>query len=220
MNRTVLYSLIGCICILFFVSSCATTKSKNKSFEGKLVYELFIGEEAKQPLDSAKFQIIYAKDSLVRTENFTPLGKQVFIKHIPKNKAYTLIDMFGDKYAIQSVPDSLDKLNEKYNFDYKSGKKNIAGRKANRVLVKIIDQPEPIEMYYIKDISHDYSSAIPGLNGLPAEYTIFVKGEKLQYKLVAVEEKIIPLDTFGIPSDYIKISVTDFMDLIKEEKPE
>ncbi|MGB0934052.1 MAG: hypothetical protein ACPGU5_07195 [Lishizhenia sp.] len=219
MNKTIAISIIGLTYLLLFTTSCATSKN-NSRFEGKLVYELFIGEEAKQPSDSSKYQIIYAKDSLLRTENYTPLGKQVFIKHITKNKAYTLVNLFDQKYAIQSIPDSLDKLSEKYSFEYKRGKKNIAGRKANRVLVQIIDQPAPVEMFYFNDISHDYSSAIPGLNGLPAEYTIFVKGEKLHYKLVTIEERAIPIDTFGIPSDYIKISVTDFMNLIQVEKPE
>jgi len=220
MHKTILFLFVTLIIIALTQTSCSAPKHLSKRFEGKLVYEIFVGKEAKQPADSSKYQIIYAKDSLLRAESFTPLGKQVFIKHIPKNKAYTLVDMFGEKYAIQSVPDSLDKLNEKYSFDYKLGKKTIAGKKANRALVKIVDQPEEIEMYYFKDISHDYSSAIPGLKGLPVEYTIFVKGEKLQYKLVSIEEKTIPLDTFGIPSNYTKISVTDFMELIKVEEPQ
>lgn len=212
-----MYKTLLIATVIFAFTACNVSKNKHARFEGKLVYEIFVGEEAKQAIDSAKYQIIYAKDSLVRTESFTPLGKQLFIKHILKNRAYTLVDMYGENYAIQSIPDSIDNLASKYSFDYKSGKKLIAGKKANKVLVTIENLPKPVEMYYYKDISHDYTNAIPGLKGLPVEYTIFVKGEKLQYKLVSIEPKPIHIDYFGIPSDYKKLSVTEFMNLIKPD---
>lgn len=193
-------------------SSTETVSRKNDRFEGKLVYQITVDGAEVKPGDSSRFMIIYAKDSLVRTESFTQLGKQVFIKHIPKNKAYLLIDMGQDKYAIQQNLNEIVGRESNYEVKKKMGSKKIAGRKAKKAIVKDKSVEDPDEVFYYKDISHDYLDAVPEIEGLPVEYTVNVDGSKIKYELISFEEKTISRDLFGVPSDFQRMTLEEFME--------
>lgn len=193
------------------LSACSSEdKEATARFEGKLVYKITSNLRQFDESDSSGFQVIYAKDSMVKTDNFTQFGKQSFLKHIPKNRAYTLIDFLGDKLAIQTIPDSVKVAADKYSFTPLNETTEIAGLKANKVEVAIKDRTDPIEMWYTPEISHDYSDAIPGLKGLPIKYTLVIGDEELTYTLIKAERKEMHIDNFGLPSDYKVITTDEF----------
>lgn len=210
------YSLI--LYIILFVSilaSCRIQQPNMTPFEGKIVYHISSEQMNVSESDSTAYQIIYAQDSMVRIENFTPIGKQVYIKHIPKNKAYILMDLNAEKIAIQTTTEEVPNADE-FKFDFKMGSSEIAGRKAKKIKVSIPNIDSTFVMHYFEDISHEYSEAVPGIPGMPAKYTVISNDAFMNYEAILLEERKVSKDLFGIPSDYKKMSMDKFIDMIQE----
>jgi hypothetical protein len=205
-NNSISYALLSFILLL-----CACGTKVQERFEGKMVYKITSERTDYAADDSLGYQVIYAKDSMLRIENFTQLGKQVYIKHITKNRAYILMEFEGEKVALKSIPEPPANAG-KYEFSKKRGKETISGRTARRIEVKIPNIDSLFIMYYFDDISHDYSEAIPGLPGLPVKYTLIANDELTDYKLIQFEQKAISIDYFGIPSGYKVMTMDEFME--------
>jgi hypothetical protein len=205
-------SAIHTLFILFLLTTLIRCGTKvPERFEGKMVYKITSDRTEQFNEDSLGYQVVYAKDSMLRVENFTQLGKQVYIKHITKNRAYILMEFNGEKVAIRSIPEP-PANDGKYEFKKKRGKETIAGRTARKMEVKIPHIDSLIVMYYFDDISHDYSEAIPGLPGLPVKYTLLVDAELAEFELILFEQKEIHIDYFGIPSDYKIMTMDEFIE--------
>lgn len=203
------------VLVLLLIASCQTSIPMLENWEGKIVYQIeseLLNPDAE---DSLNYQVVYAKDSMLRVESFTPIGKQVYIKHIPKNKAYILMDIYTDKIAIQTFSEEAPNTG-KYEFIEKRGRKKIADKKAKKIDVKIPESDTIISMNYYEEIPPKYSEAIPGMPGLPARYTVYSNGEYLNYEVISIEEKEIDIDLFGIPTDFRKISMDEFIEMIEE----
>ena len=202
------------LCLSFILIACLSPKASIESFEGKLVYTVSSPLNNPEESDSINFQVIYAKDSMLRIDSFTPIGKQVYIKHIPKNKAYILMDIGYKKVAIQTIQDTTDNSG-RYIFDKKIGKDEIAGRKAKKIRVTDTVYDTTMAMNYISEIPAKYSTAIEGMPGLPVNYSLNSAGMWINYKLKTIEERPVSIDLFGIPSDYDIITLDEFIELIK-----
>lgn len=202
-------SFLSIFSIALIIIGCGTKVQER--FEGKMVYKITSDRAEQYNEDSLGYQVIYAKDSMLRIENFTQLGKQVYIKHITKNRAYILMEFEGEKVALKSIPEPPANAG-KYEFKKKRGKETIAGRIARKMEVKIPNVDSLFVMYYFDDISHDYSEAVPGLPGLPVKYTLIVNDELSDFELIQFEQKEISIDYFGIPSDYKIMTMDEFIE--------
>lgn len=198
------------ILYLFLIISACGTKVQER-FEGKMVYKITSSKSEDFKEDSLGYQIVYAKDSMLRIENFTQLGKQVYIKHITKNRAYILMEFNGEKVALKSIPEPPVNAG-KYEFKKKRGKETVAGRTARKMEVKIPNIDSLFVMYYFDDISHDYSEAVPGLPGLPVKYTLIVNDELSDFELIQFEQKAINIDYFGVPAEYKIMTMDEFIE--------
>lgn len=201
--------------VLILITSCQTSIPMLENWEGKIVYKIeseLLNQDAE---DSLNYQVVYAKDSMLRVESFTPIGKQIYIKHIPKNKAYILMDIYTDKIAIQTFSEEAPNTG-KYEFIETRGRKKIANKKSKKIDVKMPESDTIISMNYYEDIPPKYSEAIPGIPGLPAKYTVYSNGEYMSYEAISFETKEVDKDLFGIPSDYRKISMDEFIEMIEE----
>src|SRR5690554_233132 len=152
---------------------------------------------------------------MLRIDSFTPIGKQVYIKHIPKNRAYILMDLGMKKVAIQTIPDTLQD-DGRYIFERQSGNKTFAGVKSKNIKVTDTDMDTSVVMNYHPSISPKYSTALKGIPGLPVKYTIYSNDVWMTYQLVSIEEEALSIDLFGIPSDHEIITLDEFIDLIQE----
>lgn len=201
--------VVSLLCIFLILFGCGTKVQER--FEGKMVYKISSERNEHSQDDSLGYQVIYAKDSMLRIENFTQLGKQVYIKHITKNRAFILMEFEGEKVALKSIPEP--PANEgKYEFSKRKGKETIMGRTARKIEVKIPNIDSLFMMYYFEDVSHDYSEAIPGLPGLPVKYTLIANGEFSNFELIHFEQKAIGIDYFGVPSDYKIMTMDEFIE--------
>jgi len=210
MRRELFY--FGFLLILF---GCSLPQAISDDFEGKLVYSIDSPANTPNSEDSINYQVVYAKDSMLRIDNFTPIGKQIYIKHIPKNRAYILMDLGMKKVAIQTIPDTL-KESGKYLFKYKSGSETYAGIKAYNIEVTDTEQDMTMIMNYNPDISPKYSTALKGIPGLPIKYSLHSNAMWLTYQLVSIEKRPLSIDLFGIPSDHEIITLDEFIELIQE----
>jgi hypothetical protein len=201
--------------ILFTIVSCSLPKAHNEDFQGKLVYKINSPINNPSATDSSNYQIVYLMDSMMRIDSYTPIGKQQYIKHIPKNKAYILMSLGDKKVAVQTIPDTASLL-DKYSFKNKMGSDIIADQKAKRVMVTHNEQDTTFMVNYLPSISSKYSNALTGLPGFPVKYSIYSSGIWISHELISFEEKQINRDNFGIPSDYEIITLDELMELIQQ----
>ena len=201
--------------IVIILLSCSIPQAISEDFEGKFVYSIESIANTPDVEDSINYQIVYAKDSMLRIDSFTPIGKQIYIKHIPKNRAYILMDLGLKKVAIQTIPDTLEN-DGRYTFERQSGTMTFAGIKAKNL--KVIDSSLDTTMVinYYPEISPKYSTALKGIPGLPIKYAIYSNDMWLTYQLISIEKRPLSIDLFGIPSDHEIITLDEFIDLIQE----
>lgn len=206
----------GLLFILLLIGySCTPKLHEMDSFEGKLVYRIQSDRIVLGDADSLDYQIIYAKDSLLRIENFTPIGKQIYIKHLNKNKAYILMEFNDSKYAIQTIPDEHPQA-DAFIYQPTKKKKPIAGYKAEEMKVTLPDADTSMTMYFFNAIPNKYSEALPNAPGLPVKYAIYSNDEFFFYELESIDFEELHIDLFGIPSDFDKISMEKFVELFNQ----
>lgn len=205
--------IIGGIWLLY---SCALPKENTGDFEGKFIYHIDNPMNTSDKSDSINYQIVYAKDSMLRIDNYTPIGKQIYIKHIPRNRAYILMDLGSSKVAIQTIPDTTEE-NNSYEFKKLPGSKVIGGLKTNNIQVKDLELDTILQMNYAPDIPAKYSTALKGIPGMPIKYYLFTDNEWLTYELISLDKSPLNIDLFGIPSDYKIITLDQFINMIEEE---
>ena len=205
--------IIGGILILF---SCTLPKENTANFEGKFVYHIDNPMNTQDKSDSINYQIVYATDSMLRIDNYTPIGKQIFIKHIPLNRAYILMDLGNQKVAIQTIPDTAE-VNNSYAFKHRSGTKTIGGVKTKNIEVKDLELDTTLLMNYAPDIPSKYSTSIVCMPGTPIRYYLFTDNVWLTYELISLDKSPLHIDLFGIPSDYQIVTLDEFIEMIEGE---
>ncbi len=160
---------------------------------------------------------IYTNDTIRRTENYTDqLGEQIQIHHMGLNKTYILLNTPRGKYAIQNDLNTQpkDTVPSEYTFKKKFFKKKILGRKANRIIVNHPSFKEPIEFLYFKNISPRCNPIFEEIPGLLVKYSIVTIDGVLDYEMIRFNEYNPNHDLFGIPSDYKRISFSDFVEIM------
>lgn len=207
--------------VLFF--SFTVNAQENKVFTGVLEYKISVRDTNLRDLIPDNSMFLYSNDTLTRMENFTErLGTQVVIRHIEKNKSYMLISSQKGNFAIKSDLNEIDtaKLTTKYTFDKKMCKTRILGLKANRMMVNHPEFDESIEFLYLKGYSNEYLNNFDGIPGLLLRYSVVTPDGILDYELIKFSEYIPNRDLFGIPSDFKKVTLEEFMSImISPEEP-
>ena len=197
--------------LLLLLLSFGSYAQQYKPFRGKLIYRVDFTDSVSKKTAPTSFMTVYTNDTLVRIETQSErMGKQVTIRHWVLNTYYILLEVNGQKFAIQHQADA-DTSASKYSFDKKCGSKRFAGKKGKKMAVSAPNFGDPLTMYYFKDISPKYVEAIKGIPGLPAEYYIQTEDGMFSYKLIEFSEENIDRDLFGIPSDYQKVTFDEFM---------
>lgn len=204
--------------ILFVFVSLISFAQQPERFVGKLIYRYEYVDTSLQKIQKPAFETVYTNDTLVRIENETShLGQQVMLKHLELGKSYLMIrTAFGD-FAIKSPSDSLrNDRSEAYSIKKKCGHKKIGGLRGKKLVVKKKSSGEEYVFYYSKKISPKCIEAFDFLPGLPLEYYLPGKEGVLKYTLTSIDFTTPNYDLFGIPSDYQKVSINEFMDLLLE----
>jgi len=202
------------LCCIALFSGMLHAQEK-QPFYGKLVYSVQIADTAFNQLFRPRTMVVYTNDTIIRIENESDqLGKQVIIKHLGLNKSYLLLQTPDQNFAIQTDHSSEQKKVSKYAFKKKCFKRKIAGKKANRLEVHHPDMKTERQFLYLKDYSPKYINTFEDFPGLPVHYFIISVDGVYEYKLLSMEEFLPSKDLFGIPSDYKRVTLDEFMDHI------
>lgn len=205
--------------LLFILLPIFGFSQKHKPFTGKLVYSVQMADTALRNLYPATQMVVYTNDTITRIENQTEqLGKQVTIKHMGLNKSYLLIETEHQNFAIQTDLNEMTKKESKYTFKKKLFKRKIADVKANRLIVSHPDMKVEREYLYLKKYSPKYINTFEEFPGLPVHYYIITMDGVYEYTLKSIEYFLPERDLFGIPSDFKKVTLDEFMEYILKEQ--
>jgi hypothetical protein len=183
-----------------------------------LEYKITVRDTSLRSIVPDNSMIMYTNDTISRTENFTStMGKQVLIRNMDLDKAYILIDLPIGKFAIQrpSTKDSIQAPSN-YTFRKKWGKRKVLGMKAKRLLVEHPSFESPIEFLYLKEYDNKYLNNFDGVPGLLVKFSVVTPDAVLDYELVRFNAHQPSRDLFGIPSDYKRVSLDEFLELMLE----
>ena len=155
---------------------------------------------------------LYTNDTVVRVETETEqFGVQVYIRNMVLNKAYLLLELDGNKYAIHTdLSKKTDSIPKSYTVTKKMGSKKIAGLKGKKYLVKD-DNTDGYYCYFSKKLGNKYLQVYPEVSGLALDYYIPSQDGLIHYELIEKKDQQVNRDLFGIPSDYKRISFEEFM---------
>lgn len=158
---------------------------------------------------------LYTNDTIVRVETETDaLGKQIYIRNMAVEKAYLLIEMEGQKFAIQTdlnKKKAADTTKIVYTYKKKIfGGKKINGIKCNKYHI-VYSEKIQFDCYFAKNISNKYLEVYENIPGLAIDYYIPNEDGLIHYELTKIEEKKVERNLFGIPSDFKRVSFEEFM---------
>ena len=160
--------------------------------------------------------VIRTNDTIVRVETETEMfGNQVYLRNIPLNKAYLLLNMGNKGYAIQT---DLNKKPEaekeaQYTITKVKGKKKIAGYKCQKYHVVDKGQVEGYDCYFAKKLSNKYLEVYHEVPGMALDYYIPTSEGLIHYELMSFKKEVVDRNLFGVPSDYERITFDQFMNM-------
>jgi hypothetical protein len=206
--------------LTFVLFTCPLFGSAQTNFTGEIIYEVKMMDTSLQQIIDNREMFVFTNDTLSRivTQN-DALGEQVTIKHLAMNKSYLLMTMVGKKLAIQTNQSEDSTKNIPAQFKYKwFGKKKINGYVLKKATVYREDLKEKTTIWYFRDIRPDILDMYIGIRGLPADFYIGTIDGVVHYSIKSIENKPVAKDMFGIPSDYEKIKLEDFMKHVRGEE--
>ena len=199
-----------------FISLISFHNFSQSTFSGSFIFKVSMLDTSLQQLIDNREMIVYTNDTLSRMEIFNDaLGSQVSIKHMALNKSYLLLDFMGKKLAIQTDQTIDTNTYKPYEIKYKFfGRRKVNGQIIKKANVYREDLKEIRTVWYFKNIRPDILDIYPGIKGLPADYFIGTVDGIIHYSIQLVEEKPLNKDLFGIPSDFEKITMSQFLEKV------
>ncbi len=200
---------------LLLMTSNQLLSQKNLPFIGALEYEI---RNLELKDEKPQLMHILSLDSIIRIEtNSYVFGTQSFIKHLIKKKSYLLISIDeNQQYAIKgdfSQSDTLEKP-KKYTWKKKFGSKKIGGMAAKKLKLTFLQSQKSYTCYYSKNYAARCQEAFTDFPGLPVLYYLETDNGVLEYRLTKYTTIAPNYDLFGVPSNYIKITFDEFVDLL------
>lgn len=208
---------LNTFCFLFLLFSFHSFGQK--PFSGIIKYKVsMIDTNIRQLIDDREM-LVYTNDTLSRMEIMNDaLGQQVSIKHMGLNKSYLLLNFLGKKIAIQTNQSKDSTKYEPYEIKYNFfGRKKVNGQILKKATIYREDLKEKKVIWYFRDIRPDVLDIYPGIKGLPADYYIGTVDGIVHYSIISVEETPLEKDLFGIPSDFEKITMQQFLDKVSQK---
>lgn len=200
---------------LYFLLFVAFYSNAQKPFTGELNYKSTMKYPDTNLIYKSWEVKLFTNDTIVRVETETDaLGNQIYIRNMAIEKAYLLIEMDGQKFAIQTD------LNKKKAADttkivYTHKKKLFGGKKINGIKCNkyriVYSEKIQFDCYFAKNISNKYLEVYENIPGLAVDYYIPNEDGLIHYELTKIEEKKVERNLFGIPSDFKRVSFEEFM---------
>ncbi|MFH1161216.1 MAG: DUF4412 domain-containing protein [bacterium] len=204
--RTALTMVLGWILVSAFALP--------KSFEGVITYKISYPDSKFTESQLAMFpkiMTIMIKGDKAKSEIQTPMGAQIEITNYADKTKVGLINMMGQKYAIQETADEIqqdmkdDPLGQVQLTDET---KTIAGYNCKKAIVTMDDDGSKTtyEVWYNNEfgaINSNFDNALyKDINGVLMEFTMITPQFTMQFSAIAVEKKSVSSKEFEIPAEY------------------
>ncbi len=198
--------------ILCYTVSCA--KKVTEPFVGHIQYKIVPADTAYADLIPETTMELYTNDTIVRIETRNAIfGKQVSIKHLELKKSYLLLTFNNEKYAIQTSQKE-DTIVHDFTFEKVKGRsKDMFNEKTKKCKAIYKEDQSEREIIYFEGIRPDLLDVYPGVEGLPARYSLNTKDGPVIYEVVQLKRTPLSKDLFGIPTDYKKLSLDEFLSI-------
>lgn len=211
--------------ILFLLLLLTGVALKAKNFEGEVVYKVEVKEV--KPEASLAPQMIpetvkaYIKGEKLRIELQTMMTVTLLSDAV-KQDAYTLVDMFGLKYALEMNTDEWKKGKQKADrikIGNTQGKKTIAGIPCKKAMIIDTKGSYRSEVYYAEKYKIDEIFGLgfdflSNVNGLPMEFTMEAGGLVLHVVGKSIKPQTISSSKFIVPNDYEKADSEQILKLL------
>lgn len=206
--------MLGCISILSLQA---------QNFTGKVTFEISVLEPGGNISDQKGKSVIFIKDSIVRRENDSQLGKQVYITNVNSGETTLLMNFMGQDFAIEMKKDKFSaEDSSRYAFKDQKGKEKIEGYKCKKVSYKA--GGKDLEANYTDEISSIYNNgSFRHLEGFAFSYEVLDQGVVFRYICTEVlnyneSENTLSDQLFSIPPQYNQVTLQEFMQMVEERK--
>jgi GLPGLI family protein len=142
------------------------------------------------------------------------MGDQIVISNTKNSESTLLMNMMGQKMAIE-VGDQKDNKSESIpSIVYSQESKTIAGYLCKKATYTVFNEEQQdsisMDLYYTTKIPSSYNPQFKELKGIPLEYTINTQGMSMTFEATKVESKKLSKSLFNIPKEYETISLEEF----------
>lgn len=194
-----------------------------QSFKGKISFKILVLEPDGNTSDQTGKSVVYFNDSLIRRENDSQFGQQVYLTDVNSGMTHLLMNFMGKDYAIFMGADKFNVDDTSlYDFQPAKGKQKIEGYKCEKVTYK--KAGKELSAHYTKDISSKYNNgSFRHLDGFALSYEVADQGVIYQYKCVEVLDytatgTVLSRQLFTIPPQYEIIDLDDFMEMVQKNQ--
>lgn len=215
MKRTT-YILISTLFVLFLSST--GIMAAVKSFEGIITYKISYPDnkftESQQAL-FPKMLTVTIKGSNSKTEIKTQMGDQVEITDYMTKTKVALIDMMGQKYAVKSTAEEIEKENAKEptpKVEVTKETKVIAGYTCKKAVVSVNDDGviSKYDVFFTNELGPKAANfdnpLYKDIDGVMMEFSMKTPQFTMVFSATAVEKKSLSGKEFEIPSDFTVIT--------------
>lgn len=200
--------------LLFIFLAGYSTVQAQKSFEGIVVYDITYPEsDLEQDImamlpDKMTTRISGTYKS---NETLSAMSNQVEITNSEDMSRIILIDVMGQKFAIESTKEEIEKENAETGdpvIQYLDDTREIAGYTCKKALVTTKDdrgKEHEMEVYYTEELITDdlfFEGKLRNLKGLPLEYTITTDQMKMVFTASEIKKGGVKKKDFEVPDDY------------------
>jgi GLPGLI family protein len=181
------------------------------SFEGVITSEVKVLEapkEMQQMMHMMNQQVsTYVKGPRTRIEQSGVMGKNIIIQDPGQKKMIMLMDMMGQKIAMEIPLDvEPDNSYDIFEFEYNGEpvkmtgeKKTISGYACEKGILQV--DGGAMEIWFAKDFpfASVYDSRMPGM---PVQYVVREEEMVMEFTLTGIKEQAVSESMFTIPSEY------------------
>lgn len=198
-----------------------------QEFEGRIEFEIKNDgkSDPRMSMMMPKKSSMFVKNGNIRMEMEMAMGmKSASITDGMTGNSVTLMDMMGQKYAIESRNDDefIKKQQEKMkvSVNQTGEQKDIAGYACQKAIVSFTDSTTSTEtalhVWYTKDLkistnNKHIQGPFASIEGSMLEYSISQQGFSMQFTATKVVKEAVEDAKFEIPAEYKKMTQEDMM---------
>ncbi len=220
MKRTINIILSLVICLVIYSGQA---QAGGKDFNGVIVYNISYGETDMDPQMAAmmpKTMKMKIKGESSRTEISMGMGSTIVVFNGETKSGFTLMDIMGQKYAMEMTAEELEQDIEKepdMDVEVTGETKEIAGYKCKKAIVKSNESgAEDMEMvvYFTDELGTgmlNYNNPVfKDVQGVMMEYSLKENDINMTFTAISVTKQKVSDDEFEIPEGYNVMTMSDF----------